>query len=95
LRLDSCPRSLKYQAILNGRTADFFESAARCRINAAFRLAFERRIYAAAKNFVVRNSQLCFSLLKQNHLFQFDGRSAPQKTASFKLKRKRVTKGTF
>ena len=37
-----------------GRTTDFFESAARCRINAAFRLASERRIYAAAKNFVVR-----------------------------------------
>jgi len=36
-----------------GRTRDFFESAARCRINAAFRLASERRIYAAAKNFVV------------------------------------------
>ena len=37
-----------------------------CRINAAFRLVSERRIYAAAKNFVTRPSQenevfwLCF-----------------------------------
>ena len=37
-----------------GCRTDFFERAACCRINAAFRLASERRIYAAAKNFVVR-----------------------------------------
>ncbi len=35
-----------------------------CRINAAFHLATERRIYAAAKNSVVRNSPAMHSIVR-------------------------------